>query len=444
MNKTLSKYFFYYPVTLAKGERVYKYLSKYRRFQWLRTEEIKAYQIARFKKILEYALSQSPFYSELYKRYGIDHREIKTFNDIDKIPAISKSALIENFSKISTKLKYISGTKTTGGSTGQPVQVKKNPGALARERAATWRSYEWAGVGVGDRQARFWGNPHSTGGRIKASLADLASNRFRISAFDLTDSALFSYYHKLVSFRPVYLYGYVSAIKKFTEFIRDKNLRRIPSLKCIITTSELLTDIAAQEMQAVMGCKVFNEYGCGEVGSVAHQCEHGNLHIMAENLLVEVVENEHSHGEILVTDFFNFATPLIRYRVGDCGILGDSLCPCGRGLPLIKSVSGRAYDLIKTPRGKIIHPEAAIYIFESLQAETGAFNQFQLVQASVDKILIRIVPTEKWSEKLVARLKQDFKVYIDDQIDYEIEVCSDIKKEKSGKIRLVKSMSPSY
>lgn len=440
MNKYLSRYALYYPSTLLKGELVFKYLSQYQKFQWMDSEQISIYQLKRIKAIIQHAYKYSSYYRFLYDNVGIKWQDIKFFDDIKKLPTITKSELIDNKKDITTRWKYISGTKTTGGSTGQTVQVKKNPNALARERAATWRAYEWAGIRVGDPQARFWGVPHSASGRVKALITDFIANRLRLSAFDLTDISLDLYYNKIIRFSPSYLYGYVSAIRMLADYIKRKGLHRISSLKCIITTSEVLTDNTAREIGEIFGCKVFNEYGCGEVGSIAHECEYGSLHIMADNLLVEIDSLKGDSGEIIVTDFYNLASPLIRYRLGDYAMAGNEACGCGRRLPLIKSVHGRAYDLIRTPSGRVIHPEAAMYVFESMQAETGAFKQFQAIQVALNEILVKIIPSNNWNDDSTSRLVRSLKSDLDSEINYRVEICNVIPREKSGKMRLIKSM----
>ena len=79
------------------------------------------------------------------------------------------------------------------------------------------------------------------------------------------------------------------------------------------------------------------------------------MHLMSDNLLIECVDENgqpSETGEIVVTDFYNFSTPLIRYRVGDFATLTHSTCSCGLTLPIIGNIHGRAYDLIRTSSGK--------------------------------------------------------------------------------------------
>ncbi|HSB97402.1 MAG TPA: hypothetical protein VLC91_13180, partial [Spongiibacteraceae bacterium] len=363
MNKNLSKYLFYYPTVSLKGERVFHYLDRYRQFQYKSTTEIESYQLQRVQHMVKYALRHSAFYRRIYQDAGISAAsDVRSIGDFNNLPNVSKQDLINSHDEICAYPSLWSGTKTTGGSTGQPVRIKKNPEALARERAATWRAYEWAGIGPGDPQGRFWGVPHSQSNRSKSKIIDLIANRKRISAFDLTPESLTAYYHTLRKFRPKYLYGYVSAINALAMHVQARDLPKIPGLISVITTSEILTPAIRSTIQKAFGVPVFNEYGCGEVGSIAHECEQGGMHIMSDNLYVQVDAAAGAAGEIIVTDFFNSAMPLLRYRLGDFATLDTESCACGRTLPKLKGIHGRAYDLVKTASGKQIHPEAVIYI----------------------------------------------------------------------------------
>ncbi|WP_139800604.1 phenylacetate--CoA ligase family protein [Geothermobacter hydrogeniphilus] len=440
MNKNVSKYLFYYPSTVVKGEMVFKYLNEYRSFQWRDIDNIRSYQLEKLKKIIRFSRSHSGFYKKLYRNIDDDFINNLTFDSFKHLPCIDKVDLIRSGKCMSTCWKYFSGTKTTGGSTGQPVRVKKNPNALARERAATWRSYEWAGIEVGDRQARFWGVPHSVSGRAKALLTDFLTNRIRLSAFDLSEEKMALYYEMAMSFRPRYLYGYVSVLKMFTKYIEDINLPIIDSVKSIITTSEILTTKDSLYIGSVHGCNVYNEYGCGEVGSIAHTCENGNLHLMADNAYVEIFDQGNGGGEIYVTDLHNLATPLIRYRLGDYAMASNEKCSCGRGLPIIKAVCGRAYDMLTIENGKKIHPEAVIYVFEGIQKDKNVFNQFQVIQTDLSKITIKIVPADEWDDSVVDIILKELKNNISNSIDYNFEFCSAIDREASGKMRIVKGL----
>jgi phenylacetate-CoA ligase len=435
MNSTLAKYLFYYPVTYLNGEYIACYLKEYMDFQLLPAKSIQAAQQSNLANILQYVKKHSAYYAGTLK-------EIHSIEDFSTAPFLTKQLLISEFKKICTNNIKNASLKTTGGSTGEPVKLFKNPDALARERAATWRAYSWAGIGIGDKQARFWGVPHNPKDARKAQIIDFISNRKRLSAFNLTKKSLDDYYQLLLKFKPKYLYGYVSVIRRFCEHLQEHKLASVPSVKSIITTSEILTPADKMFIEKICGVTVFNEYGCGEVGSIAHQCEQGQMHVMADNLLVEIVDsagNPATTGEVVVTDFFNRATPLIRYRLGDFATLSHEACPCGRTLPILKGIHGRAYDIIKTKSGKSVHPEALIYVFEELQQKNQAFSQFQIIQKEIDQLEVNIIPTQAWSDDLKQEIENKMHNSIDPSFRFQFNICDQIPREKSGKMRVVKS-----
>lgn len=435
MSPFFAKYFFYYPVTFFNGENILRHLKSGESFQWLSAEKKTLAQNSAIMALISYAKSHSPYY-----RSTLEH--VNDIHDFQKTPFLTKQLLIKEFNNICTPQAKGASLKTTGGSTGEPVRIYKNADALARERAATWRSYQWAKVGIGDKQARFWGVPHNAKNAFKAKIIDFVSNRKRVSAFNLTKESLDEYYQTISNFKPSYLYGYVSVIRRFSEHMRDYNLPRIESVRSIITTSEVLTDSDRKVIEEIWQLKVFNEYGCGEVGSIAHECEYGNMHIVADNMLVEIVDaqgNPATTGEVVVTDFFNYATPMIRYKLGDFATLSHEPCSCGRTLPILKGIHGRAYDIIKTPNGKSIHPEALIYVFEELQQQYNAFSQFQIIQRELDKLDIFITPNDNWNTTMEKHIESG----IHEKIDRDFKLCffktQKIERERSGKMRVVKS-----
>src|SRR5690554_4201592 len=440
MDAYLSRYMLYYPSTLLKGELIYKHTRNYHQQQYANLAQQTQYAERRFHKIVSFARAHSQFYTS--RLAELDTRA-PLRDAVKTISFLEKADLIKHIDRIATYKSRLSSVKTTGGSTGEPVKLYKNPDALARERVATWRSYGWAGITIGDRQARFWGVPHGSLDSYKARVIDFVSNRRRLSAFDLSDEQLRAHYRKIQRFKPKYLYGYVSAIDALTHYVEAEGLPKVSSIKCVITTSEVLTEAMRKHIERVWGVKVFNEYGCGEVGSIAHECDHGRLHVVADNMHLELVDDRgrpSSTGQIVVTDYFNEATPMIRYKVGDYATWSDDDCPCGRTLPVLKNIHGRAYDIIKTPAGRDVHPESVMYIFEGLQTKSGAFSQFQVIQEELNRFRINIVRTEKWNDQLLPVIESAIQRAIHPAVRCEFTFCSSVPREPSGKMRVVKSL----
>lgn len=441
MQSWISRYFLYFPSTLLKGENVFRHLDDARRFQYLPRSAIDVYQLHHLKRLVAHAYDHSPFYRKLYASRGVTPSDIRSLEDASSLPEISKKDLATNLNDISTgRHHWLLSRKTTGGSTGQAVTLLKNAGALARERAVTARSYEWAGVRIGDPQARFWGVPLSDMGKLKYRLIDFIANRQRYSAFAVDDVSRQTYYAAIVQFQPRYLYGYVSALADFADYLTRSDLLLPRSVAATITTSEVLTSQLREKLVNAFRVPVFNEYGCGEVGSIAHECERGSMHIMEDNLLVEFdVDSRENASEMIITDLFNYATPLIRYRIGDFATPGHDQCDCGRTLRTLLNVHGRAYDRIVTPDGKSHHPEKVMYIFEALKDRHNNIDQFQFVQTGMGTALIKVVKGAAYGDSMEAIISAEIRRELHESMEVRFEYVSRIEREQSGKLRVIKS-----
>jgi phenylacetate-CoA ligase len=231
-------------------------------------------------------------------------------------------------------------------------------------------------------------------------------------------------------------------IVNFAQFILEKGYPTISSLKSIITTSEILDPASREIIEITFGVKVFNEYGCGEVGSIAHECEYGNMHVMADNLIVEIDSRDSpdkKSGQVIVTDLHNYAMPLIRYNVGDYATLSSCPCKCGRGLPVLQKIHGRAYDVIIDPDGNRYHPEILMYIFEDLKSQNAGIKQFQVIQKDADHMIINIIPDSNFNESSEKLITNHINKDIHPAIRVDFNFTHKINREKSGKLRIIKS-----
>ena len=128
-----------------------------------------------------------------------------------------------------------------------------------------------------------------------------------------------------------------------------------------------------------------NGYGARDAGFIAHECPAGNLHICAENLVVETVRAdgqaaaEGELGEIVVTHLETQDFPFVRYRTGDMGVLGTQRCACGRGLPLLREVQGKANHLVVAQDGSVLPATALTYVLREMP---------QLVQYQVHQLAL--------------------------------------------------------
>lgn len=436
------KHSVYHSIQRLRREPVGRCLGQFAQTQYYAAEQLAAWQAKRLRETVSHAITSIPYYRRTFAYADIDVTDPLTVpQGFSRLPFLSKAALRHHAAELIARdyrgpLTY----KTTGGSTGEAVTIAKDRIAMAHARGAMWRNYSWWGIDIGDRQGRFWGIPIRRSQRIRYRIVDFLSNRIRLSSFAFSDEDLFLYFRRLDRFKPFYLYGYASMIYEFANFLRRARLRF--SVPLVITTSEVLYPQQKRLIEEVLNCRVFNEYGCGEVGPIASECPEGSLHVMADNLYVEILKDDGTParcgevGEVLVTELHSRAMPLIRYRMMDTVEAGGSECPCGRTLPTIKRVIGRSYDYLVSRSGKRFHGEKVMYLLEHLQDQRMGVRKMQVRQRTASTLKIDLVRDEGFTATTVDIIRRYFTESLGD-IHIDVTFVDQIGRDPSGKFRVV-------
>jgi phenylacetate-CoA ligase len=179
------------------------------------------------------------------------------------------------------------------------------------------------------------------------------------------------------------------------------------------------------------------------MGTIAHECDAGRLHINEENLIVEVLDGDRpckpgEMGELVVTELHNTVMPLVRYRMGDFASLSATPCQCGRTLSVLEGIHGRAYDFVVRHDGKRFHGELLMYVFEEAKAHGLPIGQFQVTQRALDDFLVTIVPVPGFDEAAnTAAIAQRMRQFLGTDIRVDFQIVSTIAREKSGKMRVI-------
>ena len=275
------------PATWLRGQDVFAYLRRMNATQWLPSSQLVDIQLSRLQALLFSARRESPAYAQRLAGLPAKVRSLDALRDV---PTLSKQELRNEHAELqSVRPELFCVRKTTGGSTGEPVTLLKTRSAMAWELAATWRGYGWAGVGIGDRQARFWGVALDAKGRSKARLIDFVCHRRRYSAFDFNVQSFTKYERRLIDQSPDWFYGYASMLADFARWYAGAGRVCPVQPRAIVTTSEVLSPDDRAIITRSFRSRVFDEYGCGELGTIAHECPAGNLHTSDENVIVEIL-----------------------------------------------------------------------------------------------------------------------------------------------------------
>lgn len=422
------------------------YLSHYRdlkRTQYLPTEKIKELQWQKLTGILDHAYAGSAFYRQRLDELGLKPAAIRNLEDFRHIGILTKQDLRQSFEQIAIADLRDNHVflKTTSGSTGQKVKVLLDESSGQFKRACTLRADEWSGWRLGEKVAAIWGNPEykkTWRGYIRNFLLE---RRQYLDTLNMDADAIAQFAQRMVQWQPSLIFGHAHSVYLFAQYVEQMQIKSIRP-HGIITTAMVLHEHERVLIERVFECRVTNRYGCEEVSLIACECDqHQGLHINAESIYVEVMQDNKpappgEPGKIVVTDLTNRAMPIIRYEVGDIGVLSSRLCRCGRGLPLLEKLEGRAADYIYTPEGKLI---SGISLTENFASLLEGVGQIQLIQDARDHLLIKIVD-EGLGEQGKLAIERLIQERFGSSMRYTLKKVEQIPREPSGKYRFCKSL----
>lgn len=408
--------------------------------QWMPRDELVSYQNGKLKKLMHYVHDKVPFYRGVMKNAGLLPGDIRSVEDLRHFPVLTKSIIRDNFAGLMSsdinKQRVVQGS--TGGSTGEPLRFLRDINTIVWAESALLRGKSYAGYKIGDTVVNFMtdGNPSFLG-----KMRERIINNYSLPAFDVESSVL-KCMTKVRALKPFCMISYASNLYRIAQICNKNNVDDI-HVPVIFSTGEMLYDYQREFLERQFRSKVFDYYGCNEIGSLAYECEHHARHLTDEHVIVESTDStgtsvENALGEITVTDLDNYAMPFIRYKNGDLGIISDEKCKCRRGLRVLKSLEGRAQDFLKTPDGGLI---PAIF-FPSKFRDLKGLDQYQIIQSDMNTLIIKIVRNDLFSRNEMDNMVKIVVDIMGGSVHIEVEECAQIPLTGRGKNRLVISHIP--
>jgi phenylacetate-CoA ligase len=405
-------------------------------------EKLQALQLKKFKRIVAWAYEHSPFYKKLYKKAGIEPEDIKTFDDIRKVPKIEKDMMREvqqhkpfpYGDMLAVPLEQVTTFRQTSGTTGTPVY-----------QADTWQDWDWwsecwcyilysQGYRDTDRIflpfgynifVAFWAGHYGAeklgaevipGGVFDTQARILKMQEIKCTAFFAT---------------PTYVLGMADTAKNKLGIdpARDLTIKRITCAgepgASIPTTK--------RRMEEAWGAKVYDHIGATEIGAWSYECaeQPGGLHVNEAFFLVEIEDVETGevitepgrNGKMIITALDRMAKPCIRFDSKDVIRWADYQCTCGRTFRIIDGgVVGRADDITKV-KGVLLAPSAIEEVVRSISELGDEYEVIVSKKGDIDDILLKIElrpGKEKEEEHILFRLKDQLRVKTN--LGYKIEV----------------------
>jgi phenylacetate-CoA ligase len=394
-------------------------------------------------QLLAHCKQSVPYYAEIMRGIGDSFYEDPE-EYLRRFPILTRDMLRSRFDDLKSadlaRRKWY--LNTTSGSTGEPAQFIQDWEYAAQSGAISLLYSKLVGREIGQGEVCLWGSvrdiSHGSVG-WKARIVNTIDNTIFLNAFRMTPAHMRRFIATFNTKRPKLILAYVEAIYGLAGFAEHEGLEVTPQA-AIMTAAGTLYPFMREKIEHVFQCPVFNRYGSREFGDIA--CERPGtkgLWVAPWGNYVEIVDSQGNpvpdgnEGEILVTSLTNYAMPLVRYRIGDRGVLcpvnGSDQDRCGQ---VLEGVLGRTRDLFKLGNGGILDP--AYFMF--LLFYKNWVRKYQVVQKNPSSIVYRIVLSESdYQQAELDEIVAKTKLLMGDTCQVAFEFVDDIPASASGKYR---------
>jgi phenylacetate-CoA ligase len=390
---------------------------QFARSEWLPAQELGERQLAQLEVLLAHAGANVPYWRAALPKWGIATGVPLSWEQWRRIPPLRRSDVQTHQAELeATSYPRAHGGRAeqrTSGSTGTPVAIQTTQIAQMFWQAVTLRDDLWHRRDLSRTLAALRARGHPGADPHEGAWAPVW-HRGAGAAFVTGPSILFpgdaptaEQAEWLGRKQPDYMISAPTVLRGLLDETRRLGIR-LERLKAAITYAETVPPGLRERVAREWGVPVQDIYSCREVGYIALQCpDFPHYHVQSETVLVEVVDDEGNPcapgtiGRVLLTSLHNFAMPLLRYEIGDHAEVGPA-CPCGRGLPVLARILGRARNRIRHANGDRTWPNM-------LPLEKGLVDlpvaQYQLAQRALDALELRIVPRAPLSAQQERRLR---------------------------------------
>jgi phenylacetate-CoA ligase len=392
--------------------------------------DLKKYQDKKLRAIVKHSYDHVQYYRSLFKEAKLKPYDIKTTEDLTKIPASRKEDIrnlpLEKI--VATNIDLSNCFRwNTSGSSGVTFTVYWEKKAMLMIYIFNYLLQLNCGVKITDRQVVIGADwvpkyPIQKMWIFKTK---------QISPFDKLDTQI----KKIQEFDPKIMTAYPSCARALAKEIKVKDIQGI-KMRSIFTGGETLDPYTRRLVENTFEAEIFDGYGANEVGVVSIECaKHCGYHILEDFVVCEILRDGEQaavgeEGEITVTNLTNYVMPFIRYTLEDLGSLIEDQCSCGNSFPLMKISQGRKSDVIHLSDGRVI---SALAVCCRLPFIPG-IKQFQIAQEGLDKFTVKITKENTFTDNTFAEIRRMMRALLGD-VEIDVVVVDNIQKEKTGKSR---------
>jgi phenylacetate-CoA ligase len=397
----------------------------------LSIEQIQTSQLEKLKQLLIHASINSVYYSALFLRHNFEPRDMKTIDELKRIPILDKNTFIDNYDLIMARNyeEFSPIEMSSGGTTGTTLKFLMDEKTYIRKELQVLHYWKRFGYELGKDKTIMYraGVLIPKGAKIvKPWRFDFARKMLYLSSYYGGDAFYAEYYSLLKRWKPKYMHFLPSAVYLFAKYLNNNNLKI--DLNLAFSASEMLLETQKMEIEKAFNCNIVDHYGHIEPGNyVAGQCKNGNYHVCTTDVITEVLDD----GSLIETSLINHSMPFIRYKVGDLVDGLHSGCGCGINTPYFEKIFGRESSLVYTSDGRIISTIGFDQIFRGNNIRLG-----QIIQKQKGELILKLVVEDGFAIRDELKILKSLQDRVGESTRISLEYVDDIPKAKSGKYNL--------
>ena len=318
-------------------------------------QKMRELQSERLRELVQRVYNNVPFYQKKMDNAGLKPTDIKSIDDISKLPFTSKQDLRDNypFGLFAVPMKDIVRVHASSGTTGKPTTVGYTRNDIEIWKEVVARCFTMCGIGKDDIMQVAYGYGLFTGGlgahygaeEVGASVIPISGGNTRRQLQLMSDYGVTA-----LACTPSYALHLADAMAEHGYSLKDMKVKKG------VFGAEPWTENMRLELERKWGIHAFDIYGLSEVmgPGVSNDCEfHTGLHVNEDHFFPEIVHPDTKQpvaagemGELVFTTLTKEGIPLIRYNTRDLSSLNFEKCECGRTLVRMKKITGRSDDML--------------------------------------------------------------------------------------------------
>lgn len=406
--------------------------------QWWSYDELVEYQNEKLREIIRHSYDTVPYYRELFEKLKLKPSDIKTIDDLPKLPTLKKEVVRERFkdmiSTVWPKNKIVSGH--TGGTTGTALELAYSKKAIQWQWAVWQRHQRRFGINERDSKITFGARDIVPLNRMTPPFwrRIVPMNRTYVSIHHMTTEnmpILVDY----LNTRNVKAYsGYPSGLYLLANYLLENDIKLKYPPQYVVSGTESLLSYQRLALEKALSANVTDQYGASEYCGNISECEEHSYHVDMEFGVVEFVADDNlppEQKQIILTGLHNPVMPFIRYQIGDVATIRPGTCTCGRESPMVTQIDGRIEGYVITPDGRRLGR------LDVLFKDTSSIREIQLVQEKIDSVTMKIARRPEYTVEDEKKLIENLRKYVGDIIKVDVEYVAFIQREPNGKIRQV-------